>query len=103
MGHAKAILSLTEAAKQHEVYADIVKRGLSVRQVEAFVSASTPLRRRRARAADPLTNRLEDELRRLMGTKVTLKSRKRGGRILIEYFSQEDLSRIVQLLGVSGL
>ena len=45
---------------------------------------------------------LEDELRRALGTKVSLFSRKKGGRIVIEYFSQEDLTRLLHAFGVSG-
>lgn len=102
MGHAKALLGIDERAKQLEVHRQTLKAGLSVRQVEALASALTPARRRRARRIDPQLKGLEDELRRVLGTKVNLFSRTKGGRIVIEYFTAEDLTRILQALGVSA-
>lgn len=102
LGHAKALLSLSDRATQVMWYQRAIKEGFSVRQLEASVSAAVPLRRRRARRmADPQLKTLEDELRRTLGTKVSLVARKKGGRIIIEYFSTEDLSRLLQALGVS--
>jgi ParB family chromosome partitioning protein len=71
-----------------------------VRQTEALAGTLAPGRRRRAHRVDPQLKGLEDELRRALGTKVSLAARKKGGRIVIEYFSAEDLARLLQLLGV---
>lgn len=101
MGHAKALLGIGDAVKQRELYHRARSQQLSVRQVEALVVSSTPARQRRIKRADPQLKGLEDELRRALGTKVTLSQRKKGGRITVEYFSQEDLTRIFQLLTVS--
>lgn len=101
MGHAKVLLSLEDRQRQMELYKRITAGGLSVRQTEALASAWTPAKKRRIRRVDPQLLGLEDELRRVLGTKVRLAARKKGGRILIDYFSQEDLTRILQLLGVS--
>jgi ParB family chromosome partitioning protein len=100
-GHAKAILGLEDRAIQIELCRRVAREGLSVRQTEALAVGWTPGRRRRARRAgpDPQLKELEDALRRALGTKVSLVSRKKGGRIVIDYFSPEDLSRIAQLLG----
>ncbi|MBI3021087.1 MAG: ParB/RepB/Spo0J family partition protein [Candidatus Omnitrophica bacterium] len=101
MGHAKALLSVEGRDRQIELYQRVARDGLSVRQTEALVQTWVPGKRRRARRIDPHLQDLEDRLRRVLGTKVSLSSRKKGGRILIEYFSQEDLARILQLLGVT--
>ena len=101
MGHAKALLSIEDSTKQQEVYLRVRNQQLSVRQTEALVISSTSARLRRARRTDSQLKAVEDELRRSLGTKVTLAPRKKGGRITIEYFSQEDLTRILQLLNVS--
>ena len=66
---------------------------------EAMAGAWVNPARRRTRRADPQLKGLEDELRRALGTKVTLTARKKGGRIVIEYFSPEDLTRLLTLLG----
>lgn len=102
MGHARALLSIEDKAKQAALFEQILKEELSVRQVEVRSATISPQRRRKAkRLLDPQTRALEDELRRVFGTKVSVAARKKGGRITVEYFSQEDLSRILQVLGVS--
>ena len=102
MGHAKALLAIEDHGRQSELYRKVAKEGLSVRQVEALVVTFVPTKRRRARRSggDPQLNAIEDELRRVLGTKVSVASRKKGGRIIIEYFSTEDFARILQALGV---
>ena len=101
VGHAKVLLAIEDRAKQIELYRQVVGGGLSVRQTEGLVAAAAPTRRRRMRRSDPQWQSVEDALRQALGTKVSLFSRKNGGRILIDYFSQEDLSRILNVLGVT--
>ena len=101
-GHAKAILGVNDRVKQAELFRKITREGLSVRQAEALSVSWVPGKKRRARRLDPHLAGLEDELRRVLGTKVSLFSRKKGGRIVIDYFSAEDLSRLLQLFGVSA-
>ena len=72
-----------------------------MRQLEAIASTLVSARRRRLKKIDPQLKELEDELRKALGTKVSLSPRKKGGRLIIDYFSQEDLARILQLVGVS--
>jgi len=102
LGHAKAILGLADRSRQLALYHEVKRRSLSVRQTEALAGAWVPGRARRAHRTDPSLKGVEDELRRTLGTKVSLAARKKGGRIIIEYFSSEDLARILQLLGVSS-
>ena len=102
MGHARALLAVEDRSKQLALFRQAASGGLSVRQVEALAGTWMPGRRRRARRVDPQLKALEDELRRTLGTKVTLVARKKGGRVIIEYFSQEDLTRLLQALGVSS-
>ena len=101
MGHAKALLGVEDRAQQSRLYEQAKRDGLSVRQIEALVGTWSP-KKRRLRHVDPHLKTLEDALRRALGTKVSLLARKKGGRITIEYFSQEDLSRILQALGMSS-
>jgi len=102
LGHAKALLGIDDRPKQLELYRHVATQGLSVRQTEALVVTWSPSKRRKARRVDPQLKELEDELRRVLGTKVSLLARKKGGRIIVEYFSSEDLNRILQMLGVSS-
>ena len=102
MGHARALLSVPDRGKQLELFKRVQTEQLSVRQTERLVGSWAGLKRRRARRGDPQLSGLEDELRRVLGTKVTLTARKKGGRLVIEYFSQEDLTRLLTILGVVG-
>ena len=100
MGHARALLGIVDQTRQLDVYHRIRREKLSVRQTEAIVAQAAGSRRRRARRVDPQLQSLEDQLRQALGTKVALTARRKGGRITIDYFSPEDLARILHALGV---
>ncbi len=103
-GHARAMagLSETDDARLLEI---IVARGLSVRQTEELArrlreaATATAADTSQPRpAVDPDLDRVEEELRQALGTKVSLAKSRRGGRIVIEYYSDEDLSRLYDRL-----
>jgi ParB family chromosome partitioning protein len=105
-GHARALGGLP-SEHQARILATVVERELSVRQTEELVRR---LRERPAapRAQDPRTKadpdleRVEEDLRRSLATKVTLARTRRGGRIVIEYYSDEDLGRIYERIVGAG-
>lgn len=99
-GHAKALLSIEDRARQLELFRQASGGKLSVRQAEAL-AGTLSTRRRRVRRVDPQLRQLEDALRQALSTKVNVFARKTGGRIVIEFFSQEDLTRMLQLLHVT--
>ncbi len=93
-GHARALLGLTEVNLQLHVLRGIEKKGFSVRQTEELVrrlSASTQAQGRVTAAQTPETRALEDRFRQALGTKVDLHCSKRGGRLVIYFFSEEEL------------
>ncbi len=100
-GHARAIGGLP-TEHQARVARTVVDQALSVRQAEELVrrlreprparSAPTP------RATDPDLERVEDDLRRRLGTKVTLARSRKGGRIIIEFYSDEELGQLYDRL-----
>ena len=103
-GHGRAMLGLAANA-QREVLALAVARGLSVRQVEELArrlrDAADGVSRRsgaRGRTVDAEIERVEDDLRRALGTKVRLARSRRGGRIIIEWYSDEELGRLYERL-----
>jgi ParB family chromosome partitioning protein len=104
-GHGRALVGLSPVA-QRELLALAVSRGLSVRQVEELARRlREPARqpgRGEARSADPELERVEEDLRNALGTKVTLARTRRGGRIVIEYYSDEDLGRLYERLTGGG-
>ena len=100
MGHAKALLGIENRQQQLELFHHAKSKKLSVRELEELVGQWQPKARRRRRPVDPQLKAIEDELRGLLGTKVAIASRQRGGRIVIDYFSTEDLHRILQAVGL---
>ena len=99
-GHARAMTGL-DGPGQVGLLQVIVARGLSVRQVEELVrrlQAPSPAAGATARATDPDAERVEEDLRRALGTKVSLARTRRGGRIVIEYYSDEELGRLYERL-----
>lgn len=96
-GHARALLGLTEPGLQVRVLNAIQKRGLSVRQTEELVRRLTSAQAQSSKAASVQTaetRALEDRFRRALGTKVNLYRSQRGGRLVIHFFSEEELQAI---------
>ena len=100
MGHAKAILMLDSEQLQLELCLKIIRRGLSVREAEYFVKRKIVGRARPARPRKHSTEirTVEEELQRILGTKVTLLHNNKRGKILIEYYSNDDLERLLNFL-----
>ena len=100
-GHARAIGGLPPEAQALAV-ATVIADDLSVRQTEELVRRVREPRVARDAApgnpADPDVERVEEDLRRSLGTKVRLTRTRRGGRIVIEYFGDEELARLYQRL-----
>jgi ParB family chromosome partitioning protein len=103
-GHARAILSLESKEKQKELCALIIKKGLSVREAEAIAKrwsekpkkSITPVKKRGD--LESQLSSLQDSLRKYLGTKVHITQKGKRGKIEIEYYSHEDLERIVEAI-----
>ena len=108
VGHARALLALETPEHQIELARRVMQQGLSVRETETLVArlpeAASPgdsLRRQdgeRPARLDLHLGALEEELIRALGTKVRLRPRKKGGRVEIEYYSNEELEGLVRRL-----
>ena len=102
-GHARSILPVENAEEQFELAEKIIDEELSVRETESLVKRLLE-RKMKAQPSDSSKfntdgyNRLEENLRNILGTKVKLKSGKNKGAIEIEYYSDEDLDRIMGLI-----
>src|SRR5258708_987705 len=94
-GHALAILGLAGLERQLALYKIIVDQGLNVRQVEAKVRELMARPRMEAAGPDPKTMAIENELRTKLGTKVKIEKKGRGGKIMIEFFSEEELDELL--------
>jgi ParB family chromosome partitioning protein len=101
-GHGRAIGGLPIDGQAH-VINTIVDQGLSVRQTEELVRRLREPRAPKAVATptprlDPDLERVEEDLRERLGTKVSLSRSRKGGRIVIEYYSDEELGRLYERL-----
>lgn len=97
-GHARAILGLQREGDQLKLRDQIVKGGLSVRAAESLVRRLRRSSTRKVRVADPQLQALEESFRRVLGTKVRIIRRGKGGVVEVEYYSWEDLDRIHELI-----
>jgi ParB family chromosome partitioning protein len=102
IGHAKALLQVDNQQLQVNIARKIIHNGLSVRVAEALCkkAASGGSATRRVPIKDPQIASLEERLIQSLGTKVHLKHRsnKKGGKIEIEYYSLEELDRLLEIL-----
>jgi ParB family chromosome partitioning protein len=99
-GHARAILAVRDSNKLLDLAKRIIKGRLSVRETEALVYPERRKREksRRLRILAPRLQEIEDKLKGLFGTSVRLVQRKKRGRIEIEFYSEDDLGRILEIL-----
>ena len=103
MGHARALLALTDPADQRRVARDVITRGLSVRETEALVRRAAEVARPPAHTesippapVDIHTRAAEERLRLLLGTRVRIVRQGVRGRIEIDFASEEELIRIYE-------
>jgi ParB family chromosome partitioning protein len=102
MGHARALLSLTNEADQRRVARDVIGRNLSVRETEALVKkiaeGARPKEAAPPKPVDVHTRAAEDRLRLALGTRVRITRKGAGGRIEIDFGSEDELIRIYEQL-----
>ncbi len=100
VGHARALLSIESATAQKTLAQKIVAKNLSVRQVEALVKSmlSPTGKKKKAKDADRDIQILEEEIGRIFGTKVLVEDKGNKGKMIIEYYSLNDLDRILGIM-----
>lgn len=102
-GHARCLLGLSDKEKQYPIAIKIMDMGLSVREAEALVKKENKTEKETKRAEqneqDFLYRELEEHMKEKFGTKVLIRNKKNNkGKIEIEYYSQDDLERIIDML-----
>jgi len=101
VGHARTLLGVNILMEQKRLFALTIKKGLSVRELENLVLS---INKRGSRRIKPQTTKdheviaLEEDLQKTLGTKVRVVSQKKRGTIVIEYYSLDDLDRIIRLI-----
>jgi len=101
MGHARALLGLENPGQMQAVCKEIFKHDLTVRQTEKRVNGlKQPLPTKLVPPKKNIFIRdLEKELERKLGTKVEINPKKAGGKLIVTYYSDDDLERIQNLIG----
>lgn len=103
MGHARALLSIDDEDDQEEVYNKIIDRGYSVRKTEKVIRKLNEDQEKKSKSTDTtdkenaFLKEISNRLRSTLSTKVNIKSKKNGGEIRIEYYSDEELDRLLEL------
>jgi len=96
MGHGKVLLSIKEEEGQYKKALEIIKSNSSVRETEAMVVEKK--KRPKTKKKDIYIRELEDRLISNLGTKVTITKSKKIGKIEIEFYSDDDLERLIEML-----
>lgn len=101
MGHARALITVENEGFQNTLWEKIVKNNLSVRDVERLVKQSTQKRKEKKtqeQGKSVYLLEMEEKLRNVYGTQVRITSGKRGGSIEIEFYSEDELERILEMM-----
>lgn len=101
MGHARALLAITDGNNQYSLATEVFDKKLSVREVEKLVknyNENKPEKHKETVVRDFLYNDLENNLKEILGSKVNICDKNGKGKIEIEYYSKDDLDRIYDLL-----
>lgn len=97
-GHARALLAVAEPERQLALFRTMIEQGWNVRQVEAKARELSAKKMVDSAAPDPKLMAIETELRSRLGTQVKVQRQGRGGKITIDFFSDEDLQDIISKL-----
>ena len=99
-GHSRALLGLTSDQAQNAALASILRQGLNVRQTEELVRKLLGERAKKAepRAPDPEITAIEQRLQDALGTRVAVRHGRKGGSVVIHYYSDEELNALIATL-----
>ncbi len=100
-GHARALLAVPANSERISLARKVVKEDLSVRQLERLVYADKAAgKQRQPRQRSSQMASIEESLKRKLATKVTITQKRKGGKITIEYYSVDELNRLLEFFGV---
>ena len=102
MGQARTLLGVKDERRLVELAQRVANEGLTVRQLEEIVAGINKKGRQKSvvKSSNPYLREAESQLAGKFGAKVSLQAKRRGGKIVIPYGSNQDLNRILELLGV---
>ena len=101
MGHARALLGLSDPVEIERIATKIINEGLSVRATEELISQSAPTKKKnggRPGSRHGKFQELEERIENVLDTRVSIKGGASGGKIQIEFADSEDLRRITEVI-----
>lgn len=105
-GHGRAILGINNLDKQYEISQKAIDENLSVREIERLIKLLNEQNKRKdieqklKKEDNPYYREIKEKLQEHLGTKVNFTSNKNKGKIEIEYYSEEDLQRILDIMNI---
>ena len=101
-GHGRVLLSIQDPKLQCEIAQKIIDEKLSVREVERLIKVlkSDKPEKKQTRVVNPYYKDVTDRLQNYFGTKVNISNKNNKGKIEIEYYSEEDLQRILEIINL---
>lgn len=103
-GHGRALITVSDEEKREKLWKKIIREDLSVREAEKLVSSEgkekkkTPLKKRKS----PDVTRVEEELKTVLGTKISINGNTNKGKIEIDFYSRDELERLIEMLKSLG-
>jgi ParB family chromosome partitioning protein len=106
MGHARALINVDTIDKQLYIFEEIKSKGLSVRQTEnlvrTFYKEGTEVKKNEAPSLSPAFKKIEDKLSSHFATRIKMRHAKNGsGQITFDYYSLEELNKLLDLMNVT--
>ena len=96
-GHGRALLSIANKEERIKAAEDIVNNKTNVREIEKMVKKENKKTKKEIKKG-PFQREIEENLMSALGTRVKLTTKKNGGKIEIEFYSHEDLDRIIEII-----
>ncbi|UCE66211.1 MAG: ParB/RepB/Spo0J family partition protein [Candidatus Zixiibacteriota bacterium] len=100
-GHARALLAIDNDAEKISLAEKFAADGLSVRELEKLVyTEKSRQKSKKAVSRPPQLESIEESLKRKFATRVSINQKRKGGKIIIEYYSDDELNRLLEIFGV---
>lgn len=99
-GHGRTLIAASDEDMRRSIWEKMIKEGLSVREAEKLAAGSPGAKKRKpaSKRKNPDVVRVEEDLKDIFGTKVSINAAGKKGKIEIEYYSGEELNRLIELL-----
>jgi len=103
VGHARALLSIENTERQQQLFNSVIEKNLSVRELENLIKAQGAQavkikKKTKVLEKNVYMTSLQEDLQRCLGTKVRINAKEKRGQIVVEFYSSDDLERIVNII-----